>query len=329
MIKHNLVFYPTSAWKAKSPLLSRLREIAATEHKSDSTIDAYVHWCASFFSWAHCGSVDCLDGSLVERYLTHLAVERKVSASTQNQAFNALLYLFRQVIGKDLGDINARRAKHSDNLPVWFSRDEIQALFSHLTGDWLLLARLAYGTGLRLMELLRLRIKDVDFANLMLAVRDGKGQKDRAVPLPRSLVEDLRRKIESVRLTFEADKRAGICDVFLPGAIARKFPKANTDFKWQYLFPSKEICEHAGKRRRHHLFPNGFQTALREAGKIAAIEKRVHPHALRHTFATHFLENGGNLQMLQTILGHKHITTTMIYTHCVDLKHARSPLDQL
>jgi integron integrase len=295
-----------------------------------STEDCYVHWAADFLSWSGCNSEGALTGKTVERYLTHLVVNRKVSASTQNQAFNALLFLFRRVLGKEFGEVKAERARTKINIPEWLTRDELQLLFKELAGDWLLLARLAYGTGLRLMELLRLRIKDIDFGNGMILVRDGKGAKDRLVPLPKSLTKDLSARVFNTKKIHEADLKNGLGSVYLPGALAKKWPNAPKDFKWQYLFPSREICAtDDGHRRRHHLFPNGFQTALRQAGARAQITKRVHPHILRHSFATHFLENGGNLQMLQQLLGHKEITTTMIYTHCVDLNHAKSPLDYL
>lgn len=299
-------------------------------HMSKSTISCYLSACADFFSWANCGSPECLDGSMVERYLTHIAVNRNVSASYQNQHFNALLYLFRNVLKKELGKIDACRAKTSQHVPEWLTKDEMQSLMKELDGDWLLLTKLGYGTGLRLMELLRLRVKDIDFGNGFVVVRDGKGGKDGLSPLPKKLVEDLKARIALTKSVHESDLKAGYGSVYLPGLLARKYPNAPKDFKWQYLFPSRELCKtEDGKLRRHHLFPNGFQTALKLAGQRAKIQKRVHPHILRHSFATHFLENGGNLQMLQTLLRHKSIETTMIYTHCVDLRAARSPYDQL
>ena len=295
-----------------------------------TTEDTYIDWCAKFFSWSGCSKLDCLDGNLVEQYLTHLAVEKKVSSSTQNQAFNALLFLFRRVLEKELGRVESKRAKVGRNVPVWLTSEEIQSLLKQLTGDWLLLAKIGFGSGLRLMELLRLRVKDVDFANGLIVVRDGKGAKDRVTVLPKGIVEELRNKIEQTRLVHERDLMDGMGCVWLPESLARKYPLAGNDFKWQYVFPSREICkDENGQLRRHHLFPNGFQTALRLAGKRAGINKRVHPHALRHSFATAFLENGGSLQTLQQLLGHDQITTTMIYTHCVDVKKAKSPLDFL
>lgn len=328
--KHNLVYYPASLWLQKSRLIKQMRETMSVAHMSKSTISCYLAACADFFAWTNCGSPECLDGSMVERYLTHLAVDRNVSASYQNQHFNALLYLFRNVLKKEIGKIDACRAKTSQHVPEWLTKPELSALFKELQGDWLLLAQLGYGTGLRLMELLRLRVKDIDFGNSIVKVHDGKGGKDRLVPMPVTLAARLGEKILMVELQHRADKALGFGEVWLPGLLAKKYPNAPKDLKWQYLFPSREICKaDDGKIRRHHLFPNGFQTALRLAGQRAKICKRVHPHILRHSFATHFLENGGNLQMLQKLLGHKSVETTMIYTHCVDLNAARSPLDQL
>lgn len=317
-------------WKLKSPLLKRMRAVMRTAHLSYSTEDAYVHWCADFFAWSNCGSVSCMDGKLVEAYLTHLATDRKVSASTQNQAFCALLYLFRRVIGKEFGEVKAIRAKTQQHIPEWLTPGEVSQVLKHLTGDWWLLAKLGFGTGMRLMELLRLRIKDLDFANGMISVRDGKGGKDRLVTMPKSLRTDLQKQMLATVKIHDADIANGFGAVFLPGALAKKHPSAPKDFKWQYLFPSREICkDRDGTMRRHHLFPNGFQTALKLAGVKAGLTKRVHPHALRHGFATAFLTQGGNLQTLQTLMGHKSIQTTMIYTHCVDLRSAISPADQL
>ena len=322
---------PTAeTWKNKSPLIAKMRETMAVNHLSPSTIESYIHWAACFCSWADCGSAECLEGSMVERYLTHLAVNKKVSASTQNQSFNALLYLFRNVLKKELGKIDSCRAKTSQHVPEWLTKPELSELFKELDGDWLLMAQLGYGTGLRLMELLRLRVKDLDFGNGHIKVHDGKGGKDRLVTMPKSLCNPLKLKIEEVKIIHSKDLKDGCGEVWMPGLLAKKYPSAPKDIKWQYLFPSREICRaNDGALRRHHLFPNGFQTALRLAGQRAKIIKRVHPHILRHSFATHFLENGGNLQMLQKLLGHKSVETTMIYTHCVDLNAARSPLDQL
>ncbi len=302
----------------------------ALMHMADSTVYAYVNICADFFSWSDCGSVDCLTPKLAEEYLTHLAVDKKVSSSTQNQAFNALLYLWKRVLNKDFGEVKATRARSMPNVPEWLTREELNALFKELEGDWLLLAELGYGTGLRLMELLRLRIKELDFGNEIVIVKDGKGGKDGLVPMPKKLVEKLKNRVWNTMQIHKADLKAGYGSVYMPDALSKKWPNAHKDPKWQFVFSSREICKaDDGTLRRHHLFPNGFQTALRLAGQRAKIMKRVHPHILRHSFATHFLENGGNLQMLQTLLRHKDIATTMIYTHCVDLKKAKSPFDQL
>lgn len=322
------MFISAEKFKQKSPLLNRMRDLMRSMHMARTTEDTYVDWCAKFFSWTGCASVDCMDGKMVEAYLTHLAVGKKVSASTQNQCFNALLFLFRRVIKKEFGEVKAKRAKQPDRIPEWLTHEEMVLLIDKVAIEWKLPTQIAYGSGLRLMELLRLRVKDIDFSAKVIIVRDGKGAKDRITLLPNSLVDRLKSQIEKVRATHEADLRDGFGSVYLPGALAKKYPNAAKDFKWQYLFPSREICaDENGNKRRHHLFPNGFQTALRLAGKRCGFNKRVHPHCLRHSFATSFLQNGGNLQTLQELLGHKHITTTMIYTHCVDLSKAKSPID--
>lgn len=330
MIRHKVVQYSIPAFKSKSPFVSKLRGIMRARRLSPRTEDAYVHWVADFFRWTDWAKPESLTGQQVTDYLSHLAGERNVSRSTQNQAFNALLFLFRYGLEKEMGEIKAERATRRANVPEILTKDEMLALCSHLTGDWLLLTQLGYGTGLRLMELLRLRVKDFDFGNGLLTVNDGKGGKNRVVPLPKSLAAALRDKLESVAALHKADTLAGFGEVWLPGCLAVKYPTAARSLKWQWAFPSREICsDRDGKRRRHHLFPNGFQTALREAARKAGITKRVSPHILRHTHATHLLEMGRSLNEVQQRLGHSDVRTTMIYLHCVDTKRMPSPIDCL
>jgi integron integrase len=317
----------TEQWKNKSPLIQKMRDTMRTLHMSRRTEEAYVHWCCDLFAWSKCSRVECLDGKLVESFLSHLAINRKVSASTQNQAFNALLFLFRRVIGKEFGEVSATRAKVSKHIPEWLTVDEVKSLLATLDGEWKTLTRLGFGTGLRLMELLRLRVKDIQFSSGTIYVRDGKGAKDRIVMLPKSCVDDLKKQIEFVKAQHEKDLAQGYGEVWMPNALAIKYPNASKQIGWQYLFPSRTLCEADGTLRRHHLFANGFQTALRLAAKKAGISKRVHPHVLRHSFATAFLQNGGSLQTLQGLLGHKDVKTTMIYTHCLQARDAKSPAD--
>lgn len=296
---------------------------------SPRTEQAYVHWVSDFIAWTDWTTPENLTNQQVTDYLSMLAVERKVSASTQNQAFNALLFLFQRVLEKEFGEVKAKRATAPVNVPEFLSEDEFRAVRAKLSGDYELLAALGYGTGLRLMELLRLRIKDVDFGNGLILVRRGKGEKDRVVPMPKALVEPLRRKIQAVRVLHAADVRDGFGEVYLPEALAAKYPNAARELKWQYVFPSAKICTDpvTGRRGRHHLFETGWQAALKKAGESAGLNKRVHPHCLRHSYATRCLEMGMSLIQVQQLLGHKDVTTTQKYLHCVDMKKIRSPLD--
>lgn len=330
MIRHNLVQYSIAAFKSKSPFVSKLRSIMRARRLSPRTEDAYVHWVADFFQWTGWVKPEALTGQQVTNYLSHLAADRNVSASTQNQAFNALLFLFRYGLEKELGEIKAERAIRKANVPEILTKDEMMAVCSHLSGDWLLLTQLGYGTGLRLMELLRLRMNDFDFGNGLITVHDGKGGKNRVVPMPKSLVTVLRHKLDSVAAMHKADTLAGFGEVWLPDCLASKYPTAAKSLKWQWAFPSREICtDRSGARRRHHLFPNGFQTVLREAAKKAGISKRVSPHILRHSHATALLEMGRSINEVQKRLGHSDVRTTMVYLHCVETKKMPSPIDCL
>lgn len=319
-----------SKFKAKSPFINDVRQKMRALRLSPRTEDAYVHWIADFLAWTGWTKPAEVTGAQVTEYLSALAVERKVAASTQNQAFNALLFLFRRVLEKEFGEVKAVRAKTTPNVPEILTKEELVRLCAQLEGDWLLLTQLCYGTGLRLMELLRLRVKDFDFGNGVITVHDGKGGKNRAVPLPRSLATALQAKLRLVAAQHEADTLAGLGTVWMPGALAKKYPTALKSLKWQWAFPSREICRaEDGTRRRHHLFPNGFQTALREAGIRAGISKRVSPHILRHSHATALLEMGRSINEVQQRLGHADVKTTMIYLHTVETKRMPSPIDCL
>lgn len=293
------------------------------------TEDAYAHWISDLIFWSGWKTPETITPADVTRYLSDLATKRKVSKATQNQAFNALLFLFRRVLEKDFGQVNATRAKTSPNVPEFYTPEEVTLILQQLSEEFLLLAQLAYGTGMRLMELLRLRIKDVDFGNGLIIVRRGKGDKDRIVPLPKRLVEPLREQIVFAKNIHQQDLADGYGEVWLPELMAVKFNAR--DFRWQYVFPSRKICfdPREGKMRRHHLFASGFQQALKLAGEKAGLTKRVHPHGFRHSFATAFLQQGGGIPQLQSLLGHKRVETTMIYTHCVDFSKLVSPYDRL
>jgi len=313
-------------------LLDQIRDAIRLKHYSYSTEKTYVHWARRYILFhnkrhpAEMGAVE------IETFLTHLAKEDNVSASTQNQALNALLFLYRSVLKIDLAiPIHALRAKRSEHLPTVLSKEETAQVLSGMHGLHQLMAKLLYGSGLRLMECLRLRVKDIDFEQSQIIVREGKGEKDRATMLPSSLVEPLKTQIAYIRKLHELDLEQGFGSVELPFALARKYPNADKEFAWQYIFPSdrRSTDPRSGIIHRHHLDPSGLQRAVRAAAKLAKIDKPVSPHTFRHCFATHLLEAGYDIRTVQELLGHKDIKTTMIYTHVLNRgpKAVRSPLD--
>jgi integron integrase len=268
----------------------------------------------------------------VRAFLTHLAVERNVAASTQNQALGAIVFLYKQVLDRPLewvGDVV--RAKRPERLPVVFTREEVRAVLARLTGDRWLMASLLYGSGLRLMECLRLRVKDVDFGQNHLVVRDGKGQKDRVTLLPGSLVEPLKRQVARVEEIHRQDLDEGFGRVYLPFALGRKYPHADRQAGWQYLFPapSRAIDPRSDVERRHHDYEAGLQRAVRGAIRAAGVAKPGSCHTFRHSFATHLLENGSDIRTVQELLGHADVRTTMVYTHVLQRgpMGVRSPAD--
>ena len=267
-------------------------------------------------------------------FLSYLALNRRVSSSTQNQAFNALLFLFREILKIEMKGLESTiRAKRGQRLPVVLSVAEVQALLGQMSGTPLLMVRILYGAGLRLMELARLRVQDIDFDGGMIFVRGGKGDKDRSTLLPEAVRDDLRTHLEKVKKLHERDLAAGHGEVYLPEALARKYPNAGRKWGWQYVFPSERLSvdPRTGAVRRHHMSDKSIQNALRTAVKKAGIVKHASVHTLRHSFATHLLMNGVNIREVQDLLGHKHVETTMIYTHVMrDMtKGPKSPLDLL
>jgi integron integrase len=262
-----------------------------------------------------------------------LAIQQKVASSTQNQAFNAVLFLFRETLKTDLPELNAVRAKRGPKLPVVLTPEEVQKVLACTEGTTRLMLRLTYGGGIRVSETVRLRVQDLDFGNENLMVRSGKGDKDRATILPASLVEDLNAHLQRVRCLHEKDLEKGFGAVWLPGALARKYPNAPSEWKWQYAFPARNLSvdPESGKTRRHHVSEKALQDALRKAAAVADLPKRVTVHTLRHSFATHLLMQGVNIREVQELLGHKNVETTMIYTHVVRTMSNRpkSPLDAL
>ena len=315
-----------------SHLLQNLRDVIRRKHYSIRTEETYVNWTKDYIRYHRLRHPAEMSEVQVVDYLTHLAVNRLVSASTQNQALNALVFLYKHVLNRPLGSlVGTARAKHQPSLPVVFTRDEIVALLDRLEGvAWLVIA-LLYGSGLRLMEGLRLRVKDIDFDRLAIYVREGKGGKDRVSMLPADLVDPLTAHLSQVRITFERDRERGMAGVYLPYALERKYPNATVEWPWQWVFPSLEFSRDPrgnGEERRHHLLPELIQRRMRRALREAKIEKRASPHTLRHSFATHLLEGGYDIRTVQELLGHSDVKTTQIYTHVLKLgsNAVRSPL---
>jgi integron integrase len=322
-----------AAKSAKPPkLLDQVRDRLRVKHYSIRTKTQYVQWIKRFVLFHGKRHPRELGGPEVEAFLTHLAVEGNVAASTQNQALAALLFLYREVLEMELPWLDkVTRAKRPRHLPVVLNRQEVRRLLDEMSGVHGLMARLLYGTGMRLMECVRLRVKDVDFDRLEIIVRDGKGAKDRVTMLPESIVGDLQAHLERRRVLFNQDKKLGKASVYLPDALARKYPNAPTEWGWQYVFPSGSfsIDPRSGEERRHHLDEKLLQRAMKRAIQAAGIVKPATPHTLRHSFATHLLERGQDIRTIQELLGHKDVATTMIYTHVLN-KGGRgvvSPLD--
>ena len=313
-------------------LLSRLRTEIRARHYSIRTEQAYEHWMRRFVTFHALKSPQALGPEAVKEYLEYLAVERKVSASTQNQALNALVFLYEQVMGEPVGTIGEfTRAKRPQRLPVVLTRAEVNRLLDTLTGTYRLMAGLLYGSGLRLMECVRLRVKDVDFAHNQIMVRDGKGQKDRVTMLPQRFQEALRERLARVKEQHDKDLAQGFGAAYLWPALERKYPKAAREWIWQYVFPSGRLSvdPRSGTVRRHHLHENALQRAVKDAAVKVGLTKQMSCHVLRHSFATHLLEGGYDIRTVQELLGHADVSTTMIYTHVLNTPGlaVKSPAD--
>lgn len=320
---------------AKPPrLLDRVRASIRSRHYSIRTEKSYVDWIVRFIKFHDRRHPREMGGPEVEQFLSHLAVDRRVSASTQNQALAALLFLYREVLSQDLPWMkDVVRAKRPQRLPTVLTRGEVENLLSHLDTRFELIVRLLYGTGMRLMEALRLRVKDVDFARGEIVIRSGKGDKDRLTMLPESLIDPLRKHLRIRQALFEDDLAKGQAEAYLPEALAVKYPNAAREWRWQYLFVAARLSKdpRSDAVRRHHVDEKLIQQHVREAAKRSAIVKPVSPHVLRHSFATHLIEGGYDIRTVQELLGHKDVKTTMIYTHVLNRggRGVRSPLDQM
>ncbi len=321
--------------QSKKMLLDEVRDLMRVQHYSIRTERTYVDWIRRFVRFhalKRRESLTVQPEAKIEAFLTHLAVEGNVAPSTQNQAMNALVYLYREFLRRPLeGRIDAIRADKKTRLPVVLTVDETRRLLLVMVGQPGLMARLIYGSGMRIMECVRLRVKDVDFEMKEITVRSGKGDKDRLVPLSESLIPVLREHIERVRLMHEQDLAAGFGSVYLPHALDRKYPNASREWGWQYVFPAQglSVDPRSGIRRRHHVNEDTLGKALRPAARRAGLAKHVSPHTLRHSFATHLLQRGADIRTVQTLLGHSDVSTTMIYTHVLRQggQGVRSPLD--
>lgn len=315
-------------------LLDQVRQAVRMHQYSRRTEEAYIGWIQRFILFHGTRHPAEMGAEDITRFLSSLALQGRVSASTQNQALSALLFLYRQVLQQDLPWLEGIvRAKRPIRLPVVLTREEVQAVMTHLRGTPKLMATLLYGAGLRLLECARLRVKDVDFSLNQILVRDGKGQKDRVTLLPGAVKAELTRHMEMMRQQHEEDLRKGVGWVALPGRLERKYPNAGREWGWQWVFPATSIYvdRETGKRRRHHLHESVVQRAVKEAVRRADIAKPATPHTLRHSFASHLLEDGYDIRTVQELLGHKDVSTTMIYTHVLNRGPAavRSPADRL
>jgi len=319
---------------AKQRLMERVRETLRAKHYSRRTEEAYTGWIRRFIIFHGKRHPSTMSGEEVNAFLKHLASERNVSASTQNQALCALLFLYGPVLGEKLDWVQtAIQAKRPERLPVVLTRDEVRRIVAELRGSAELIARVLYGSGLRLDEALMLRVKDLDFERGELCVRDGKGRKDRRTVLPQSIQDGLRQHLGRVQALHEKDLREGAGMVVLPDALGRKYPNADREWAWQWVFPaSRRYRERdTGIQRRYHLHESAFQRAFKKAVRKSGVAKMATPHSLRHSFATDLLERGYDIRTVQELLGHKDVSTTMIYCHVLNRGGlgVRSPADLL
>jgi len=319
-----------ASWVA---VYGKLNSAIKVRHYSRKTLQAYRSWMRRFqaFTLSKDPELLCMDD--VKGFLTSLAVEKKVAASTQNQAFNALLFLFRHVLEKEFEQVEGVvRAKRKTYIPVVLSREEVDRIIHHLAEPHRLAVQLLYGCGLRLFECLKLRMQDLNFDMKIVTIHDGKGQKDRTVPMPEILIPALKMQIEQVKRLYQEDVASGYAGVFLPDSLARKYKNAGRDFSWQWLFPAKVLTHvtDAHEYRRYHLHETHLQKAIKKAVRKARIIKRATAHTFRHSFASHLLQANYDIRTIQELLGHSNLKTTMIYTHTVQnqsIQQAKSPLD--
>jgi len=324
---------PTSSPQGKK-LLDQYRDQIRLKQYSPRTEETYTHWVREyilFHNKRHPREMGVLE---INRFITHLVVERKASASTQNQALSAILFLYRNLLHIELDEssLDFIRPKKGKRVPVILSREEARAIIEKLTGPYKLMVQVMYGSGVRLMECLRLRVKDIDFENHQILVYDGKGGDDRVTMLPDSILVPLREHLQQIKVLHQKDVAAGFGSVYLPFGLDKKFPNVHKQWIWQYVFPASVLSAdpQTGIVRRHHIHETALQKSIRAAAHLAQVDKRVTPHTFRHSFATHLLQNGYDIRTVQELLGHKDVKTTMIYTHVLQRGGlaVKSPLDQ-
>jgi integron integrase len=318
--------------KPPRKLLDQVSDAIRTKHYSLRTEKTYIEWIRRYILFHQKRHPKDMGAEEIQSFITYLATQRAVSASTQNQALSALMFLYRHVLQKDIAfPSDVVRAEKSRTLPTVLTHQEAMTVIAKMSGTSQLMAKLLYGSGLRLMECLRLRVKDLDFGHHQILVRDGKGEDDRVTILPDSLIPLLQMHLKTVQSVHQKDLQQGFGDVFLPYALARKYPAAPKEWVWQYVFPAsaRSIDPVSKKTMRHHTDPSFLQKAVRQAAKTAGVDKAVSPHTFRHSFATHLLQNGYDIRTVQELLGHKDVKTTMIYTHVLQRGGlaVKSPLD--
>ena len=324
---------PISAAPQEKRLLDQYRDALRIKHYSPRTEGTYVQWVRNYILFHNKRHPKEMGIPEIGQYLTHLATNQQVAASTQNQAFSAILFLYRHILNIQLDELQLAelRPQRAKTVPIVLSKDEVKRLIANLSGTNKLIAQVMYGGGLRVMECMRLRVKDIDFENHQVIVRDGKGENDRFTILPDSLISPLQLHLRYVKSLHEKDLADGHGSVHLPNALERKYKNADKDWIWQYLFPAAEIStdKRTGIIRRHHIHETIIQRSIKEAARRAGINKHVTPHPLRHSFATHLLQNGYDIRTIQELLGHKDVKTTMIYTHVLQRGGlaVKSPLD--
>lgn len=315
-------------------LMDQVREVLRYHHYALRTEESYVRWILAFIRFHDRKHPKDMGKPEIEAFLSDLAVNKRCAKSTQNQALNALVFLYKKVLDLPVAeDLSPVRSQKKVRLPVVMSRAEVAEVLAHMSGSTALMARLMYGGGLRLMEVVRLRVQDFDFDNGLLMIRDGKGGKDRSTLFAASLHEAVRAHLNETRAVFDRDVSAGVANVWLPNALAKKFPHGGKTWHWQYAFPSRNLSRdpRGGDQRRHHVDASNLKKAISKAVAKTAIDKRITSHVFRHSFATHLLESGTNIRVVQQLLGHSDVKTTEIYTHVLqqNLQTVVSPLEQL